>query len=314
MYNPKVLDLNDMAVFARVVREGSFTAAARALGLPKSTVSQRVARLEVRLGVRLLHRTTRSVRATDAGAAYAERCARILSEAEEADAAATESHAAIRGRVRLATPELFAHAFLPAVIPEFLRHFPETELDVVIEERHVDLVREGLDLAVRVGRVGDAQLVSRRLGVAHHVLCASPRHARERGLPLAPADLRDAECVLYDLIPVPQVWRLERGREVVRIRPRGRLTVSSVTLAHKAALDGIGVASLPTFVCAADLEARRLVPVLPGWTTLHVPIQVVYPSRRHLPGRVRALIDLLVARYAAAPPWAIPVSGAAGKA
>lgn len=301
-----MIDLNEMAVFARVVQERSFTQAARGLGLPKSTVSQRVARLEARLGVRLLHRTTRAVRATDAGAAYAERCARILADAEEADAAASESHAAVRGRIRMAVPELFGHAFLPGIVPEFLRRHADAELDVVIEDRHVDLVREGIDLAVRAGRLSDARLVSRRLGVAHHVLCASPRLARERGLPETPAALRDAECVRYEMEQLPQVWRLERGREVARVRPRGRLTVGSIALAHRAALDGVGVASLPLFLCAPDLRARRLVPVLPGWTSHHVPIQVVYPSRRHLPGRVRALVDLLVERFADAPPWSVP--------
>ncbi|HUL58696.1 MAG TPA: LysR family transcriptional regulator [Anaeromyxobacteraceae bacterium] len=301
-----MLDLNDMAVFARVVREQSFTRAARALGLPKSSVSHRVARLEARLGARLLHRTTRSVRCTDAGDAYYQRCTRIVTAAEEADEAASERQGALRGRVRLCAPNLFGTVLLPAVLAEFLRAHPETQVEVMLRDGPVDLVREGIDLAVRVGRVRGDGLVSRRLGVAHHVVCASPRYARERGLPRTPGDLQEHECILYDGLPVvPAAWPFARGGQVVRVRVRGRLTVGSVQLAQRAALDGLGIATLPAFVCAADLRAGRLVPVLEGWTGLATPIHVVYPTRRHVPGRVRRFIDLMVERFGKQPPWAV---------
>jgi len=302
-----VIDLNEMAVFARVVREQSFTRAARSLGLPKSTVSHRVARLEARLGVPLLHRTTRSVRCTDAGLDYFARCARIVGEAEEADALASERHGALRGRVRLCAPQLFAHAFLPSVVSAFLRANPETEVQVLLRDGEVDIVEEGIDLAVRIGTSGGEHLVTRRLGVAAHVLCASPAYARRHGLPRVPGELPRFDSILYGGIPaIPEALPFERGGNTERVRPRGRLTVGSVLLAQAAALDGLGIASLPEFVCTADLRAGRLVRVLEGWTPLRVAIRVVYPGRRHLPGRVRALLDLMVSRFSAAPPWAPP--------
>jgi DNA-binding transcriptional LysR family regulator len=307
LYNRPVIDLNEMAVFSRVVRERSFTRAARSLGLPKSTVSHRIARLEARLGVPLLHRTTRSVRCTDAGLDYYARCSRIVGEAEEADAAASERHGSLRGRVRICAPQLFAHAFLPAVISEFLRANPETEVEVVLRDGDVDLIEEGIDLAVRLGSGTGEHLVTRRLGVAAHVLCASPGYARERGLPRVPSELPRFEFVLYGGLPaLPSVWPFEHGGATERVRPRGRLTVGSVLLARAAALDGLGIASLPEFVCIEDLRTGRLVRVLEDWTTLRIVMRVVYPGRRHLPGRVRALLDLMVARYSASPPWAPP--------
>jgi DNA-binding transcriptional LysR family regulator len=299
-----VIDLNEMAVFSQVVRQQSFTGAARALGLPKSTVSQRVARLEARLGARLLHRTTRRVLPTETGVAYYERCSRILAEAEQADAAVSEIHAALRGRVRLVAPHLFGYTFLPGVLGEFLRAHPEVELDVRLADRHVDLVAEGYDLGVRVGAVSDAALVVRQLGSADHVLCAGPRYLRERGLPRTPRDLATHDFVRYGGMPVPgSRWRFERAGVVEQVSVRGRLTVGSVVLARQAALDGLGIASLPQFACSEDLLARRLLPVLEGWVGLRVPIRLVYPSRRHLPARVRALADLLVERCSALPAW-----------
>jgi DNA-binding transcriptional LysR family regulator len=306
LYNGGVVDLNEMAVFVRVVRERSFTRAARSLGLPKSTVSHRVARLEARLGVPLLHRTTRSVRCTDAGLEYYARCARIVGEAEEADAQASERHGSLRGRVRLAATQLFAQAFLPGVVSAYLRAHPETELEVLVRDGPVDLVEEGIDLAVRVGAAGGGNLVSRRLGSAPHVLCASPAFARRHGLPRAPGELPAFEFVRYGgLEAIPEALPFERGGTTVRIRPRGRLTVGSVLLARAAALDGLGIASLPEFTCVDELRAGRLVRVLPDWATLRVLIRAVYPGR-HLPGRVRALLDLMVARFAPAPPWLAP--------
>jgi len=311
LYNGFMIDLNDMAVFARVVREQSFTLAARTLGLPKSTVSHRVARLEARLGARLLHRTTRSVRCTDAGSAYFERCARIVSAAEEADEAASERHGALRGRIRLCAPSLFGTTLLPAVLAEYLGAHPETEVEVILRDGPVDLAGEGIDLAVRVGRVPGEGLVSRRLGAAHHVVCASPRYAREHALPRTPGELAQHECVLYAGLPVvPAAWPFARGGETVRVRVRGRLTVGSVALAHRAALDGLGIATLPAFVCAADLRANRLVRVLEAWAGLSTTIHVVYPTRRHVPSRVRRFIDLMVERFAKQPPWAVEVERA----
>jgi DNA-binding transcriptional LysR family regulator len=300
-----VVDLNEMAVFARVVREGSFTRAAAALSLPKSTVSQRVARLEGRLGARLLHRTTRRVRPTDAGLVYFERCAAILADAEQADAAVSEAEATVRGRLRLCAPPLFGHTFLGPILKDYLREFPGTAVDVLLTDEQIDLVAQGFDLAVRVGDFADQRLVARPLGIAEHVLCATPRFLREHGTPRTPRDLQSIDCITYTALPLPTMWRLERGAEVQRVRVRGRLSVNSVPFAYRSALDGLGIGNLPAFMCARDLRAGRLARVLQGWSSARVALRVVYPTRQHVPERVRAMIQLIVARFGSSQPWAV---------
>jgi len=300
-----VIDLNQMAVFARVVQEESFTAAARALGLPKSTVSERVARLEARLGATLLLRTTRSVRCTEAGRAYHARCLRLLAAANAADAAVMERNASVRGRIRLAVPHLFGYAFLPPALSSFLRAHPETELDVILRDGPVDLAGEGFDVGVQVGKLPGG-VVARRLGTASHVLCASPAFLRERGVPRGPRDLTRFDCILYQGLPVvPSAWPLGRGGVVTRVRVRGRLRVGSVLLAREGALAGLGIASLPGFLCAEDLREGRLVRVLEDCRTLQIPISLVFPSRRHVAGRVRALVEALVATFRSVAPWSV---------
>jgi DNA-binding transcriptional LysR family regulator len=302
-----VVDLNEMAIYARVVREGSFTRAAKALRLPKSTVSQRVARLEARLGARLLHRTTRRVRPTDAGLAYFDRCAAILEEAAQADAEVSEAEASVRGRLRICAPPLFGHTFLGPVLKAYLRAFPDTAVDVLLTDEQIDLVAQGLDLAVRVGDFADQRLVARPLGTAEHILCATPAFLRDHGVPRAPRDLESFDCITYTALPLPTMWRLERGGEVQRLRVRGRISVNSVPLALRAALDGLGVGNLPAFMCARELRARRLVRVLDGWSSARVALRVVYPTRRHVPERVKAMIEILVARFGSSQPWAVKV-------
>lgn len=304
MDNPGV-DLNQLHVFATVVREQSFTSAARVLGMPKSTVSKRVADLEARLGVRLLQRSTRRLRLTEAGTAYYERCARIVAEAEEADRLLTSLDASPRGLLRVAAPTLFGHAFLGPVVTEFLQKHPHVSLDLVLLDRRVDLIEEGFDLAIWTGPLHDSALVSRRLGATANRLVASPAWLARNAPPQEPSDLRNLDCVAFRSMPGEVVWALERGTKTVSVPIRARFAVTSHLLAREAALAGLGIANIPQFLVAEDLRLRRLAPVLGDWTSRRGEIQIVSPPGRYPSPRVRAFVDGLIARFAAAPPWTV---------
>ena len=303
-------DLNEIAIFARVVKEESFTKAARALGLPKSTVSERVSRLEERLGVRLLERTTRHVRPTAAGAAYYERAARVVAEIEEANAAVTDIHRSPKGLLRIGSPLLFGHAFLGDFVAEFLVAHPEIEVDMIVADRRFDVVEEGLDLAVHVIGPIEASLIARRLGSAERMCVASPGYLAQRGDPEAPKDLLSHSC-LVSSSDRRATWEFSKDGRSESIGIQGRYSVNSVQLALTAALRGAGIAVLPGFFCSGALRAGHLSPVLEGWSIGRSEIHVVYPSSRHLSARVRLFVDALVDRFTHLPPWQLGPDGRA---
>ena len=295
-----MIDLNDIVVFARVAHERSFTKAARALGMPKSTVSERVARLEAKLGVRLLERTTRSLRLTASGTAYFGRVSRIVQELDEAEAVVTAAHAMPRGLLRVGSPLLFAQVFLADVVSDYLTRFPEVQVELVVADRAFDILAEGLDVAVHVLGAMDAQLVARKLGIGERVCVASPSYVATRGMPEIPTDLVEHDCLASG--PTRQLtWSFEKAGASHAVAIVARYAVSSVELVHRAALEGHGIAVLPSFLCADDLEQGRLVPVLEGWSPGEVVVHLVYPSSRHLPARVRAFVDLVIARLPSFP-------------
>jgi DNA-binding transcriptional LysR family regulator len=295
------LDLSDMAIFARVVAEASFTHAARALDLPKSTVSRRVAQLEERLGVRLLQRTTRAVKLTELGAAYYERCARIVAEAEEAHEAVASAGATPQGLLRLTAPVGFGATFLGEIVADFLEAHPQVSAEVVLTDRRVDLVEEGFDLAIRIGtRIPETSFFARRLGPARLLMCASPAYLARCGTPEVPEDLRRHDCIVHGEGPRASTWTLHGPSGAVPISVSGRLRVNSIPLAHKGALAGLGIAVLPTVVALPDLHAGRLHAVLDGWNPSAASIYAVYPTSRHLSAKVRSFLDFLVQRITTA--------------
>jgi DNA-binding transcriptional LysR family regulator len=288
-------DLNDVVVFARVARERSFTKAANALGMPKSTVSERVARLEAKLGVRLLERTTRSLRLTASGTAYFARIARIVQELEDAEVAVSAAHKMPRGLLRVASPLLFAQVFLADVVSEYLTRFPEVQVELVVADRAFDLLEEGFDVAVHVIGGMDAQIVARKLGIGGRVCVASPGYVAARGTPKEPDELTGHDCLVSGSTR-GVTWGFERDGASHAVAVLARYAVSSVELAHRAALAGHGITVLPSFLCDKDLAAGRLVRVLTDWSPGEVQVHFVYPSHRHLSARVRAFVDLVVER------------------
>lgn len=288
-------DLNELAVFSAVARHGGFTAAAKALGMQKSTLSRMVARLEERLETRLLLRTSRRLSVTEAGRAFLERCdegLRLL-EAAEGGVEGAE-HAA--GVVRITAMPDFAQRYLAPLVGQFAKEQPRVQVELLLTTRLVDLVEERVDLAIRSGPLPDSSLVARRIGTAGRCLVASPRYLAARGRPRSIAELARHDCLAYRAVDGEVGWRLLTARGPRSVRLAARLAADDFTVLHQWALAGLGVTLLPGFVCEAALKSGALVPLLRGAVQEEVPLFLVHPQGRHLPTRVRLLHDFLVAK------------------
>lgn len=278
-------DLNQLVIFAKVVETQSFTAAGRALGLPKSTVSRKVAQLEERLGVVLLERTTRKLSLTDVGAAFHERCARISLEIDEAELAVTRTVLEPRGRLRIAAPAELACGWLAEAVREFLLTHPEIEVELELSDRFVDLLEEGYDLAVRVGPVPDSSVITRELGQLRRIWVASPGYLQRRGIPERLEDLEHHDLLL--------LGNARRAPVLDGVTARPRLLINDATTLRSAVMGGVGIAMLPYFACREELERGTLRSCLPEWTHREA-ISALYPTSRHLSAKVRVFVDRLV--------------------
>jgi len=294
------MDLNEIVVFARVVEAGSFTGAARALGMPKSTVSRKVSDLEEQLGARLLHRTTRKLSLTDAGNTYYQHARRVVDEIEEAELAVTRMQEAPRGLLRITTPLTFR--YLGPVVASFLDRYPDVRVEMVGTDRVVDLVDEGFDLAVRVGRLRDSTLIARSLGADRNVIAASPAFLAAHSAPASPAQLAETTCIAFGGSSDPTTWTLMADGEPLSVEVSARLVVNDFDIVRETALAGLGVAQLPLSMSVDDLRAGRLVRVLADWCSPPVPVHAVYPSTRHLSPKVSAFLDHLQEEMSP-PPW-----------
>ena len=293
-------ELASMALFAQVVQLRSFSAAAREAGLAKSAVSRRIAALEDRLGARLLVRTTRKLALTGEGMRYYEHCAALLAAARAAEDSVSGASRLARGPIRINAPVTFAQMYLAPALAGFLAEHPAIEVSLSVEDRMVDLVEGGWDLVIRVARLRDSSLVARRLASARIGLCAAPSYLARHGTPATPADLVSHNCLRYALVPAEREWRFGRRGARVHVPVRGNLAATDGTVLRRAALAGLGLAILPTFMVAADLAAGRLVTVLDDELRADVDISAVYASRRQLPLRTRMLLDFLTDHFAGA--------------
>lgn len=290
--------------FMRVAELGSFSAAARRLNLSKSVVSRQVATLESELGVRLLQRTTRSLTLTEAGRSYLERTTRIVADLEEANLAVGHLQAAPRGRLRVAAPMSFGFLHLAQALPDFLAAYPDLSIDLAMSDRFVDLVDEGYDVAVRIGALPDSSLIARRLAPIRIVACASPAYLAQRGTPQTPDDLRNHDCLSNSNIPQPQEWRFLRPDGTPwRVEVRGRIAANNGDALRVAALRGLGLVRLPSFIIGEDLRAGALVTILDGFNPPDTALHAVYPPGRHLSPKVRAFVDFLGLRFGPVPYW-----------
>lgn len=285
-------------VFVAVVDAGGFSAAASRLGVTKSAVSRRVAELEDRLGARLLNRTTRRLSVTEAGALFHERAAGVLAALQEAEAEASDANGAPGGTLRLAAPVSFGVGHVAPTVAAFMTRHPRIDVEMDLNDRFVDLVEEGFDVAVRVGRLADSGLIARKLAPVRRFVCASPAYVERRGAPRTADDLKDHDGLAYANLAPADNWRL-RGPDgrVASPRVACRLRANNGEALVAAAAAGLGVVVLPDFLVAEELRAGRLVTLLDDHEAPPVDVFVVYPHARHLSSKVRLFVDFLASRF-----------------
>ena len=283
-----------MTAFVRTVTEGSFSAAA---------VSKHVARLEERLGARLLSRSTRHLGLTEEGRAFHERCANILGEIEEAEQAVSDLHAAPRGTLRInATVAFVNHQVIP-LIPEFRERYPEVRFDLVLTDHGLDLIEEGVDVAIRFGEPPEGSFIARKLADSRRVVCATPGYLARHGTPRVPGDLAEHNCLTLSTRPDFNVWEFGEGAAREQLRVSGVFDVNHSDALYDAVRAGIGIARLATYLVGADIQAGRLVPLLTEHLHETSSIYAVYPHRRHLSPKVRTFVDFLTGKFRPVPPW-----------
>jgi len=296
--------LGAMAVFARVVEAGSFSGAAAGLGLSKSAVSKHVARLEERLAVRLLNRTTRRLSLTEAGTAFYEHCRQLVADADAAEAAVSHLASAPRGRLRVNVPMSFGQRHVAPALPAFLARYPELSVDLQLNDRTVDLVEEGYDMAVRIGELPDSSLLMRRLAPLHRVVAAAPAYLDRAGRPRHPRELREHTCLLYSYLSWGREWRFHGADGETRVRVGGPLEANNGDALLTAACEGAGIVMLPTFLAGEAVRAGALEPILTEWTRGPAgAISAVFPPGRKFSPKVRVFVDFLAERFGPEPAW-----------
>ena len=297
------MDLNDIIVFTKVVETKSFTGAADALGLPKSTVSRKLAQLEERLGVRLVQRTTRKLALTEIGEAYYERCSTIVADIQAAEQLVTDMQATPRGRLRITASVDFSTRYLGEIVAEFLAAHPEINVELEATDRIVDLIDESFDLAVRIGPMPESTLIARRIGAIALVLCASPGYLSKRGKPGLIDELDEHDHVLFTPSSRTQAWTLTGpGDASYEFGRPARFASNNFGSVVEVARAGGGIALISEFMVAEDIKRGTLVPVLPDWRTRPSDVHAVFPARQNLPPRLTLFIDHL-AKSLNPPPW-----------
>ena len=295
-------ELDDIRSFVAVVDSGGFGRAGRSLGLSKSIVSRRVARLEADLGTRLLSRTTRGVSPTEAGLEFKARGERILAELTEAREAVALQAGGVAGRLRLSMPLSFGIHHVAPVLAELARRHPRLEIDAEASDRQVDLIGERFDMAVRIGVLKDSSLVARRIASVRGIVVGSPAYFTGHGRPATPAELSGHECLIYTGGAAPD-WNFKVNRRIVSIRPSGRLRSDSGDTLLQWAEAGLGLALLPSFIAGEAIRAGRVEPVLAEFPLPESGLYVVRPPGAYVSGKVRVLTDLLVERFGSAATW-----------
>jgi len=293
--------INALRVFRAVAENGSFVQASKVLGISASAVTKNIADLELSLKVRLVQRSTRSFGLTEAGKGYHVRISKLLDDLSEANAALTQHSEQLSGSIRMTASSLMSHVVLPRMVAEFLRLNPDVSIELDAEDRFSDLVREGYDLALR-GSSGlrDSSLIARRLAGMHQIPVASPSYLLARGTPNDPQALTEHDCIRFDTGPTSDQWPLTSGTRQVSLKIDGRFTTTSGLALRDAAINGLGVAMIPSMMVVNDLKAKRLVRLVPDWVGSPSAIYAVYPSRRMVSRTLSSLVEFLATAFAAA--------------
>ena len=297
---------SQIQTFVNVVETGSLSAAADRMEIAKSAVSRRLAELESRLGVQLLQRTTRSIKLTESGRSFHESCLRILADMEESELAVATEHATLNGIIRIAAPLSFGVHHLSPVLNRFLQKHPEISLDMNLDDRQINLLEAGFDLGLRIGKLEDSSLIARRLAPIRRIVLASPAYLQQHGEPRSPEDLKQHTGLTYTNMPEGQLWQFTRpDGSRVSVRVPGNLKANNGEFLLNAAIDGLGVVVSTTFIACKAIEQGLLRPILCEFEPEPVSLYAIYPSQRHLPLRVRTLIDFLAECFCENPYWDI---------
>ncbi|MEM5344055.1 LysR family transcriptional regulator [Paraburkholderia azotifigens] len=286
-----------MSVYVRVVETGSLSAAARAIPMSLTSVSRHIAALEEQFGAQLLRRTTRNLAMTDEGRILYDRAKSILGEVDELGSALSAGRGKLSGRLRIAAPNLLGRLLIAPLLPRFLAQHPDVAVDLMLVDRVVNLVEEGLHLAVRVGRLPDSSLVARKLDDIEMVVCAAPSYLAQRGTPRKPDDLRQHDCLVFSDASGPVDWRFQSGATRTRVSVTGRLWMNSLDALVSAALEGAGIVRAPAWQVAAHIEAGRLQPVLDRFAPPATPVHVLFEQTKLASPKIRTFVEYLVDQW-----------------
>lgn len=304
----------NMNAFVRVVEAGSISAAADRMDVAKSVVSRRLKELEEHLGVELFHRTTRQMNLTDSGRAFYQQSVRILADILEAEHATSQFHGALKGNLKVAVPLSFGLMHLGPAITAFLQTHPDIEFDLDFNDRQVDLLAEGFDLAIRIASLPDSSLIARRLAPIQAVMCASPAYLERMGTPQTPEQLVKHRCLVYNLISNSDNWNVhDTAGQSIKTRIIPYLKASNGEFLRDAAVGGLGIVLLPAFIVYREIERGALVPILTGYHYTQLAAYAIYPQTRHLSQRVRAFVDFLSQRFEGMPYWDLCLHNANNK-
>jgi DNA-binding transcriptional LysR family regulator len=288
--------LDAMSIFIAVVDAGSLTAAARRLGMPLATVSRKVAELESHLNTRLLHRTTRQLSLTEAGSSYVAACRRILEDIGEAERAATGENAAPKGELVVTAPVVFGRLHVVPVIAEFLAHYPEINISLMLTDRVVHLMEEHGDVALRIGDLPDSSLVATQVGKVRRVVCASPSYLSNRGVPTTPDDLVGHDCITFEVLESKRAWVFGSGRAQVSVPVRARLAVNTAEAAIAASALGVGLIRVLSYQVEDAVRGDALRVVLESFESEPLPVSLVHKGQTPLPLKLRAFLDFVAPR------------------
>lgn len=287
------MDLNRVQIFAAVVEHGSFTAAATALGITKATVSRKVAELEENAGVQLLFRTTRAIKLTEAGSNYYHKVSRVLSELQQAETQLSASQQNIRGKLKIVCPIELGQLFLGSILARFLKQYPDIQINTELTNRRVDVIEEDIDMLFQIAEPKDPRLTCHAMVKADKMLLASPEYLAQFGTPKTPADLAHHRAIRLVSAHIDGVWKIFDGKQWQVYEPVAQLTVNNVTLAREAAIEGLGIATVPTLIASEALASGKLVPVLEDYPMHQAKITLSHPQSAYLPRRYRVFIAFI---------------------
>lgn len=295
--------LTSMKVFAAVVEAGSFAAASDRLDMSRAMTSKYVAHLEEHLGTRLLQRTTRKLTLTEAGSTYYERCVQILADISEAEEGALHLNETPRGTLRLTLPVSFGILHMGPVISGYMKQYPDVKVDIMVTDRRVDLLEEGLDMAIRIGSLSESGLVAKKFASDRIVICAAPEYLQRNGTPKTPEELAQHNCLTYSYAASGDEWKMEGPGGMHAVKVSGTLRATNGDVVKLATLGGLGLMRQPLFLCGEELRQGRLVEVLKEYRSPELGLYAVYPSRKHLSAKVRTFVDFIAGAFNLKSDW-----------